>query len=73
MGDGLDYNSVGCLKRPFKTGIVASGGDTTGDFRERQIEINQLHFSPIFTRVWRCRVLSLVSFSATNRPQDVDM
>ncbi|OCL13958.1 hypothetical protein AOQ84DRAFT_359331 [Glonium stellatum] len=71
MGDGLDYNSVGCLKRPFKTGIVASGGDTTGDFRERQIEINQLHFSPIFTRVWRCRVLSLRKLFNISRDPNV--
>ncbi|KAF2496368.1 hypothetical protein BU16DRAFT_375824 [Lophium mytilinum] len=40
MGDGPVRNSVGCLKGPFKTGVLAMGVDTADGFHVKQIEEN---------------------------------
>ena len=38
VGDGAKRNSLGCLKGPFRTGVLANGVDTGEGFHVKQIE-----------------------------------
>jgi hypothetical protein len=44
MGEGNTRNSIGCLKGPFKTGVVTNGADSGDGFRVQQIENNPAAF-----------------------------
>lgn len=43
-GNGTTRNSIGCLKGPFKTGIVTNGTDSGDGFRVKKIEDNPALF-----------------------------
>lgn len=44
MGDENYANSIGCIKGPFATGILADGVDTGAAFQVSQIEANPAGF-----------------------------
>ena len=44
VGDDSYRNSIGCLKGPFKTGVLANGVDTGTGFTVSQIEANPSGF-----------------------------
>ncbi|KAH0615072.1 uncharacterized protein H6S33_000708 [Morchella sextelata] len=51
IGNDTRRNSVGCLKGPFRTGIIANGFDTGEGFFVRQIEANPMgFFTDVHTR-----------------------
>ncbi|RPB17017.1 hypothetical protein P167DRAFT_480371, partial [Morchella conica CCBAS932] len=51
IGNGTRRNSIGCLKAPFKTGVIANGLDTGEGFSVSQIEDNPRgFFTDVHTR-----------------------